>query len=367
MLNNSSEFGYDIAVDASGQVYVIGATNSFNFPTMNPLQASPGGGANAFVTKLNAAGTALIYSTYLGGGRTDVGQGIAVDSAGSAYDIAADPAGNAYVTGATGSTNFPLARPIQSAYGGGNTFRLKLTDLGIGITLFAFNVSTDAFVLALNPAGSALVYSTYLGGSGADFGGSIAVDSAGNAYVAGGSSSSNFPTTPGVFQTALGGGACGSQPCSDGFIAKLGADAPVTSVASVSAASFLGAELAPESIVAAFGTGLATQTVVATDTDPNTPGIQLPAELAGTTVEVKDNAGTTRRAPLFFVSPTQVNYLMPPMTAPGAGVVTIKSGDGKIAVGTIQAASVAPGLFTANASGQGVAAGGGGRGFARAR
>ncbi len=92
-------------------------------------------------------------------------------------------------------------------------------------------------------------------------------------------------------------------------------------------------------------------------TSLNTPDIQLPTELAGTTVEIKDSAGTTRRAPLFLVSPTQVNYLMPSLTAPGACVVTIKSGDGKIAVGAVQAASVAPGLFTANASGQGVAAG----------
>jgi uncharacterized protein (TIGR03437 family) len=128
------------------------------------------------------------------------------------------------------------------------------------------------------------------------------------------------------------------------------------SLATVSAASFLGAELAPESIVAAFGTGLATLTAVATDTDPDTPGVQLPTELAGTTVGVKDSAGTTRRALLFFVSPTQVNYQMPPLTAPGEGVVTIMSGDGNIAVGTIKIAVVAPGLFTANANGQGVTA-----------
>ena len=120
-------------------------------------------------------------------------------------------------------------------------------------------------------------------------------------------------------------------------------------VASVSAASFLGAELAPDSIIAAFGVNLATAVVIA-NTSP------LPTMLAGTKVSVKDSAGTERLAPLFFVAPTQVNYLMPPGTAPGRASVTITSGDNKISVGSPMIAAVAPGLFTANSSGQGVPA-----------
>jgi len=121
-------------------------------------------------------------------------------------------------------------------------------------------------------------------------------------------------------------------------------------VASVSAASFLGASLAAESIVAAFGTGLATNVGIANS-------IPLPTNLLGTSVRVKDRAGTERLAPLFFVAPTQINYQVPPGTSPGAAVVTVTSGDGGVSIGNVSIAAVAPGLFSANSSGQGVAAG----------
>jgi uncharacterized protein (TIGR03437 family) len=120
-------------------------------------------------------------------------------------------------------------------------------------------------------------------------------------------------------------------------------------LASVSAASFLGSELASESIVAAFGLNLATSVQIA-----NT--VPLPTVLAGTKVSVKDVLGSERLAPLFFVAPSQVNYQMPPGTANGAATVTITSGDGKISTGVQQIASVAPGLFTANANGVGAPA-----------
>lgn len=120
-------------------------------------------------------------------------------------------------------------------------------------------------------------------------------------------------------------------------------------VSSISAASFSGAELAADSIVAAFGSELATQTLAA----PVTP---LPTTLAGTTVRVRDSAGVERPAALFFVAPTQVNYLMPAGTAAGAATVTITSGSGKVSLGAVRIAAVAPGLFAANANGQGVPA-----------
>jgi hypothetical protein len=150
-------------VDASGNAHVCGETRSTDFPTANAYQSANGGGGweDAFVAKLNAAGSALVYSTYLGGSDTDSGRGIAVD-----------PSGNAYVTGNTRSTDFPTASPFQTATGG--TF--------------------DAFVAKLNAAGSALVYSTYLGGSGDDRGSRIALDASGNAYVVGITNSTNFPT-----------------------------------------------------------------------------------------------------------------------------------------------------------------------------
>ncbi len=125
--------------------------------------------------------------------------------------------------------------------------------------------------------------------------------------------------------------------------------APARAVASVSAASFSGATLAGESIVAAFGTGLAVATQAAAT-------LPLPTSLAGTTITVKDSAGAERLAPLFFVSPAQANYQMPPGTAPGSATVTIINRYGEVSAGTVRVEAVAPGLFAANANGQGVAA-----------
>jgi hypothetical protein len=181
--NASIEYGQGIAVDSAGNAYVTGSTDSTNFPTANAIQVANGGFEDAFVAKLNASGTALAYSTYLGGSGHDGGFGIAVDSA-----------GNAYVIGSTNSTNFPTANPLQAANGGGYA---------------------DAFVAKVNASGTALVYSTYLGGGGADEGYSIAVDSAGNAYVTGYTQSSNFPTVNAI-QVANGG-------FEDAFVAKVNA------------------------------------------------------------------------------------------------------------------------------------------------
>jgi uncharacterized protein (TIGR03437 family) len=118
---------------------------------------------------------------------------------------------------------------------------------------------------------------------------------------------------------------------------------------SVSAASYSGQALATESIVAAFGTDLATTTQFATD-------VPLPTSLVGSTVRVKDGIGTERLAPLLFVSPTQINYQNPPGTTSGEATTTITSGNGAVSIGRIQVAPVAPGLFAANSNGQGVAA-----------
>ena len=166
------EVAFGIAVDSVGNAYIAGNTVSVNFPTQGPLQPANGGGSDGYVAKLNAAGSALVYSTYLGGAMDESANAIAVDSS-----------GNAYVTGYTISTNFPTVNPIQAANGGGNS---------------------DPFVAKLNPAGSALVYSTYLGGNAGDVGFGIGVDSSGNAYVAGGTQSPNFPTQN-PLQAANGG------------------------------------------------------------------------------------------------------------------------------------------------------------------
>jgi hypothetical protein len=179
---SGSDRGQGIAVDGVGNAYVTGNTYSTDFPTASPLQAANAGNSDGFVAKLNAAGSALTYSTYLGGSSYDYGYGVAVDGA-----------GNAYVTGSTNSPDFPTASPLQSANGGGY----------------------DAFVAQLDASGSAFVYSTYVGGSSGDSGVGIAVDGAGNAYVTGNTNSTDFPTAN-PLQATHGGGD------GDAFVAKLG-------------------------------------------------------------------------------------------------------------------------------------------------
>jgi len=196
----SIEAAQDVAVDAYGSAYVTGWTLSTDFPfpvTVGAYQTASAGHYDAFVTKFNSAG-ALVYSTYLGGSAGDM-----VGAFSSSFDpatsdrrgggIFVDASGNAYVTGSTYSTDFPVTPGA-----------LRTTNAG-----------GDAFVTKLNPAGSALVYSTYLGGSAEEDGAGIAVDAAGNAYVAGNTRSADFPVTPGAFQGAYRG------DYSDGFVVKL--------------------------------------------------------------------------------------------------------------------------------------------------
>lgn len=178
---SGSDVGVDVAVDIVGSAYLIGSTASTNFPTANPLQPSLGGIEDAFLAKLNPLGSSLIYSTYLGGSNFDFGSG----------RIALDNSGNAYLIGSTSSTDFPTVKPVQPTLGG----------------------ERDAYVAKVNQTGSVLVYSTYLGGSGVESGFGIDVDAAGNAYVTGATSSTNFPTAN-PLRPALGG-------IQDAFLAKI--------------------------------------------------------------------------------------------------------------------------------------------------
>jgi hypothetical protein len=184
----SDDLGTAIAVDGNGNAYVAGTTLSTDFPTTpGAYDVTPGGtNGDAFVTKLNASGSSLVYSTFLAGstGGTDAG-GIVLDSQ-----------GNAYVTGRTSSTDFPTTPgAYDTSYNGGDG---------------------DVFVTKLNAAGSGLLYSTLLGGALTEGANGIALDGQGDAYVAGTAFSTDFPTTAGAFQTTFGGN-------SDAFVTKLNA------------------------------------------------------------------------------------------------------------------------------------------------
>ncbi|MCX6029592.1 MAG: SBBP repeat-containing protein, partial [Chloroflexi bacterium] len=183
--DSSDDEGSGIAVDGAGSAYVTGYTLSSDFPTTPGAFDSSfnGGSYDAFVVKLNPAGSGLAYATFLGGSSDDFGSSIAVDGAGSAY-----------VTGDTNSSDFPTTPgDFDTSYNGGD----------------------DAFAVKLNPTGSALAYAIFLGGSGDDYGNAIAVDAAGSAYVMGSPSSSDLPTTPGAFDTSYTGGGI------DAFVVKL--------------------------------------------------------------------------------------------------------------------------------------------------
>jgi len=158
-----------------------------------------------------------------------------------------------------------------------------------------------------------------------------------------------LPNAPGNFTGMLS--IAGNDPARTTVNVRLSGTAGgnTLSLSNVSAASFSGTTLASEAIVAAFGQSLATRLETATS-------LPLPTSLAGTVVRVRDSAGTQRDAPLFFVSPTQINYQIPAGTENGAGAITIISGDGSVSSGAVTIATVAPGLFAANANGQGVAA-----------
>jgi hypothetical protein len=263
-----ADSGEAIALDAESRAVVAGHTNSIDFPTSSPFQAAFGGVTDAFVSKLGAAGDALVFSTYFGGSGVDRAFALALDAGGNVYltgetnstdfpffpadafqaaltgpsdafvaklnasasasvyatylggvdadlgrGIAVDAAGIATVTGATQSDDFPTLQPVQAVFGGGDCSGVPCP---------------DAFVTRVNAAGTGLVSSTYLGGEHSDVGRAVRLDSAGNAYVAGSSASATFPATPGTFQFAR----AGTGPVPDAFLARLGVqDAPGVALA----------------------------------------------------------------------------------------------------------------------------------------
>ncbi len=269
-----------IAVDAQGNSYVTGSTYSATFPvTVGAYDTRLPAGCNgkpdpclsdAFVAKLNPTGTALVYSTFLGGWQDDGGAGIAVDADGNAYvaggtgstdfpvtagalqktgnaflakldptgskllystyisgaqipgvhPIAISSGGDLYVVGQTAGSGFPILNALQPKGGGGNNCP----------GLYSLVACSDAFVMHWRSSDMTLLYSTFLGGSSNDAANAVATDLAGNAYVTGTTYSADFPLANAI-QATLGGGTCVTPeyvpqgvPCPDAFVTKISAD-----------------------------------------------------------------------------------------------------------------------------------------------
>ncbi len=241
----NTSYGQAITVDSSGNAYITGYTNASDFPLLNAAYSQIHGAPDAFVTKINSGGTALLYSTYVGGAGSDIFYGIAVDSAGQAWVTGSSSSGDFPVVsayqprligsqdavvmklGASGnvlySTYFGLSGSVNgrgiALDASGNAYVTGYISPGsVPATLGAFQASPqggeDAFAAKFSTSGT-LVYCTYLGGTSDDIGNAIAVDSAGNAYIAGSSDSSSFSGAP------AGGAQTSNHGLFDAFVAKL--------------------------------------------------------------------------------------------------------------------------------------------------
>ncbi len=320
--------GRAIAIDVLGDIYITGETDSQNVPiplTAGAFDTTFNGEIDLFIAKLRLGGQGasdLVFSTLLGGSGLDENSGIVVDEARLIY-----------FTGDTDSQTipFPTVKATQGNYGGG------LSDVVMGV---------------LSPDGSQLLFSSYLGATGFDCCPDLFVDNSGRLHIVGETSSANFPTTAGVLDTTYGGQ-------NDFFVTRLGELG--VRMFTVSNASGARPELAPETIASGFGLGLADQVLPVSAAKSGPVGlattgasIDLPTSLGGVSVRVTDSQGQVRLAQLFFVSPGQINYLVPAGTAQGWAWVEVVKNNVVVARDGIRIAKVSPGIYTANLSGSGV-------------
>jgi len=306
---SGSETGNGIAVDSSGAAYVTGETSSTDFPTLGALQSGFGGGAgDAFLTKLNANGQTLVYSTYLGGSGEDAGYGIAVDAG-----------NNAYVTGTTASTDFPATSDAFQTSNQG---------------------TSNAIVAAVDPTGGTLLFSSYLGGngspgSGGDYADAVSASCAGGLVVTGGTASANFPVTSGAFLATYPGST------TNAFLTSIAAGPAMPAIGSGVAGTWAPAAgpVAPGSLLSIYGGGFA----VARNISQTLP---LPTSAAGTTVTIDNIA-----APILYASPSQMNVQVPYEVSPGAAVVTVKNACGASAPAIFQVSQAAPYIWQSGPGG----------------
>jgi hypothetical protein len=232
---NAADAGRGIAIDGQRNTYITGSTSATNFPTANAIQPNNAGNGDIFVTKINSAGTAIVYSTYIGGNAGEIGHGIDVDAA-----------GNAYVTGVTGGTLGPNNFPTTP-----------------GAFDSTFNTPDEAVLLKISAAGSGLLYSTYTGASIAF---DVKVDkNTGEAFIAG-NAGSMLPTTPGAFRES-----CKPAPCfGNGFITKFNATG-----SALVYSTYIGPGIANDIAIDASGSAYVTGSTLST-VFPITPGAAQP-------------------------------------------------------------------------------------------
>lgn len=326
-----------LTTDSTGAVYATGTTSSSDFPlTANAWQSGYGGPVStevaervvgdAFLVKLNPAGSSLQYSTYVGGSSDDAGLAIAVD-----------PSGNVYLTGSTVSTDFPAITA--------GSFQNRMA--GAGGEQYNGDLWGDAFFVIFNANGTKLAYGTYLGGSMDDSGDAIALDQAGNVYIAGTTISPDFPVTSNAFQQKFGGFIPGRHVKGDTFLARFTALAGTPAILGLAnAASGVSGVISPGMYVSLYGSGLG----------PTAPAYAI-LDSTGKVATSNSGAEVTINgiaAPLGYVSSGQINALVPyeVQGSTTAQVVATYQNHSSAAL-TVNVADSAPGLFSSDGSGHG--------------
>ncbi len=396
---SGEDAAFALALDSSGSIYITGITGSDDFPvTAGAFQSRRTGGVSGFVAKLNGTGTALAYSTYLGGNNNST----------YAYGLAIDGNGGAYVTGVTTATNFPATSAAIQLRGiqGGDVFVTQLSPTGSSLvysSVFGGNGSDTGYAIAVdksgdayvtgatrpygngrwidfpttadavlrcgtgNPAaflarltagGTSLKYSSYLGGGlGGSMGAAISLDPQGKVYIAGSTGAVNFPVTSGAVQTIPGGGGRTFDSTNlfpfagDAFLTEvdLEAQSPFALVCEANTASLAPNLVSPGEIVSFFGSGIGPAVGVAASLDADG---RVPTSLANTKV-LFDGIP----APLLFVRSDQVNAVTPfALAGKTSTQVQIEYSGVMSSVLTIPVTGANPGIFTLNSSGSGQAA-----------
>lgn len=334
--------GGPVAVDALGDAYFAGNTNAQDFPvTSGAFQKSLAGGSDAFVVKLNPAGSALLYGTLLGGTGDDQASGLAID-----------PAGNAFVSGSTFSTDFPVTSDaLPKRFAGSPCLITSATPFGNPPLI---RPCGDAFAAKLDSTGSTLSYSTYLSGSDADAATAAAVSSGGAMYVAGWTRSDNFPTAgmpiadarfPAECMVINSPSSSQSYPCEDGFVARFdftGTSAQ-PSLLVLNFGSLLETPVAPAEIVTLFGTNIGPDSPAALQLDSSN---QITTVLEGTRVLFDGVA-----SPLIRVDSGQITAIVPnSVSAKAHSQVVVKRNGVPTAATTVAIDVASPALLTVNPS-----------------